>query len=168
METISKRHKLYVMIGVPGSGKSTYIAEKLKGVNVVSRDAIRFSMISNKDDYFSKENEVWDEFIQQIKDSLIVNAETVADATHLNMKSRAKLFRALGKSLKDVDLIAIYIKTPTNVCIARNENRTDLAYVPISAIRRMANQVEEPDPEEGWNYIFIYDTVTEKMEMRAI
>ena len=161
METTSVKHKLYVMIGVPGSGKSTFITSKLNNVNVVSRDAIRFSMITEKDDYFEKENEVWNEFIKQLKKSLKENPITVADATHLSVKSRAKLFRALGSSLKDVLLTAIYVKAPVETCIERNNKREGLAFVPTSVIRRMSVQIEEPIAEEGWDSVIIYDSKKE-------
>ena len=51
--------KLYVMCGGPGSGKSTWIKKNLptfKGyTKVVSRDEIRFSLVKEGEEYFSKE-----------------------------------------------------------------------------------------------------------------
>ena len=152
------------MIGTPGSGKSYIAAKKMADVNIISRDQIRFSKITDKDTYFEKENEVWDEYIKQIKESLKNNSATVADATHLNTRSRAKLFRALGSSLKGISLIAYYIKTPVETCIERNAQREGLAFVPISAIRRMASQIEEPIAEEGWDAIITYDGKTYTFE----
>lgn len=164
METKSVKNKLVVMIGIPGSGKSTYITSKMKHAHVVSRDAIRFSMVTDKDNYFSRENEVWTEFINQIKESLKKYYVTVADATHLNTRSRAKLFRALGSSLKDIEIVAVYVKAPIETCIERNNLREGLAVVPESAIRRMASQIEEPIVEEGWGAIIIYNSKEEYFE----
>ena len=46
------------MVGAPGAGKSTFIKnnkDKLCGsVNIVSRDEIRFSLLKDGDEYFSK------------------------------------------------------------------------------------------------------------------
>lgn len=36
----------------------------------ISRDEIRYSMISDKDEYFSKEKEVFNEYVKQIDEAL--------------------------------------------------------------------------------------------------
>ena len=66
-----KKH-LYLMIGVPGSGKSTYAKNILKyGDIYISRDEIRYSLLTEEDDYFAKENEVIKTFIDNIDKSLV-------------------------------------------------------------------------------------------------
>ena len=53
-----KKH-LYLMMGVAGSGKSTYAKNILKDGDIyISRDEIRYSLLTEEDDYFAKENEV--------------------------------------------------------------------------------------------------------------
>ena len=50
---------LYVMSGMPGSGKTHYCKEhKNDGIHV-SRDAIRFALLEDGDNYFAHENEVY-------------------------------------------------------------------------------------------------------------
>ena len=74
---------LVLMCGAPGSGKTT-IAKKLMGNNdlYISRDEIRYSMISDEDEYFSKEKEVFNEYIKQIDEALTKNYHWIfADAT---------------------------------------------------------------------------------------
>ena len=64
---------LYVLIGLPGSGKSTFIAElypKLACAAYVSRDNIRFSLVKENEPYFSKEQEVKKLFIESINELL--------------------------------------------------------------------------------------------------
>lgn len=65
---------LVLMCGAPGSGKTT-IAKKLMCNNdlYISRDEIRYSMISDEDEYFSKEKEVFNEYIKQIDEALTKN-----------------------------------------------------------------------------------------------
>ena len=85
------KSKLYLMMGIPGSGKSTYLKTRfIERLRVISRDEIRFSMVKEDEEYFSKEKEVYAEFISQIKEALKFEAEVFADATHLNETSRAK------------------------------------------------------------------------------
>ena len=83
-----QKKKLYVMVGIPGSGKSTFLKNHNIFFNepykIISRDEIRYSIISDEDEYFSKENEVFKKFIEEIKNSLLINEETYADATHIN------------------------------------------------------------------------------------
>ena len=104
---------LFVLVGVSGSGKSTLakkIAKELgASAKIISRDEIRFSMVAEDEEYFSKENEVFKEFIRQIKESLNTNQNTIVDATHLNCGSRTKLLRAIGADLEGAAVYAVVV-----------------------------------------------------------
>ena len=154
-----EKSKLYLLMGAPGSGKSTYLKERFSQPPiVVSRDAIRFSMVKENEEYFSKEKEVFKEYIEQIRTAIKFNAEVFADATHLNETSRAKVLRALGSDLKDVEVNVIWVRVPVEVAIERNENRVGTrAYVPKSVIHRMYSQATMPIKEEGFEHIYIVD-----------
>lgn len=155
--------RLYVLIGCAGSGKSTWVKEHLLAfpghTKVVSRDDIRFALLEEGEEYFSKEKEVFKQYIEEIKDGLRYCDSTVADATHLNEASRNKLLRALGPTLQDVEVNAVVIKTKLETALEQNENRKDTrSYVPRSQIRRMYNQQTLPSFEEGFDKIYIYQT----------
>lgn len=158
------KSKLYLLMGAPGSGKSTYLKNRFSQQHVVvSRDAIRFNMVREDEEYFSKEKEVFREYIEQIRIALKFNKEVFADATHLNENSRAKVLFALGKDLKDVEVNVIWVRVPLEVAITQNELRLGTrAYVPKSVIRRMYSQATMPSKEEGFEHIYIYDGKTEK------
>lgn len=152
---------LYLMVGCPGSGKSTWVREHfatLEGYTaIVSRDDIRFSMVTEDEEYFSKENEVYNKFIEDIKFGLSYADNVIADATHLNENSRGKLLRKLGSVLKGVKVNAIVMRVPVEVALSQNEIRKGTrSYVPESAIRRMASQLTLPSFEEGFDRIYIY------------
>ena len=61
--------QLFLMCGVAGAGKSTYLSN-IKNAVVISRDEIRFSLIGDFDDYFAKEDEVFATFIQKIQNAI--------------------------------------------------------------------------------------------------
>lgn len=147
---------LYVLCGPPGIGKTTFVSTFLKNDFLhVSRDEIRFELISDEDDYFSKEDEVYKIFIQKIKDGL-KEKNVIADATHITAASRVKLLRALGNTLKNVIVHAIVFKTSLDKCIERNNLREGRSKVPISVIRRMYHQYTMPSFDEGFDKITVY------------
>lgn len=153
-----------VMCGVPGSGKSTWAKRFLnehKKTKLVSRDEIRFAMVKEDEPYFSKEKQVYSEFIKQIKEGLKdENIHTViADATHLNISSRKKLFNSLGEKIfEDVIVVCRYFDIGVENCIKFNELRKGTrAYVPEDAIRNMADAFSIPTKEEGLFNLIIFD-----------
>ena len=151
--------KLILMCGIPGSGKST-LAKKLFGERdiYVSRDEIRFSMISDEDEYFSKETEVFNEFVRQIQAG-IDNKEkryVIADATHLNTSSRMKLINRLTFDFEP-DISMIFVNTPLEIALERNKQRSGRAVVPDKVIKNMYHSFAAPSKIEPIKEMFIAD-----------
>lgn len=148
-------NKLIMMCGIPGSGKSTWIQNnKSKRDAWISRDRIRFSLLKDTDDYFARENEVFDLFIYEIIMALKLRENggiVYADATHLNRKARAKVLNKVSKFADELE--AVVIDTDLETALERNDLREGREKVPRGVIRRMYFQMEKPEETEGFNKI---------------
>lgn len=153
-----KQKRLWLTSGVPGSGKSTWVKNKLMrdGGIWISRDEIRFSLLKDDEDYFAHEDQVIKLFYKYINAALKNDTigDVFADATHLSPKARTEVLRALNLD-SDIEVNCIFFDVPVNVAIKRNEQREGLARVPRSVIRRMNIQKSIPTIEEGFNKIII-------------
>ena len=125
-------------------------------------------MLGENDAYFSKEKEVFSIYVKQRKHSLERNENTIADATHLNGSSRGKLLRALGDSLKDVEINAIVMDTCLAKCIEQNNLRKGRKIVPETALRNMFSSFSMPSLEEGFDNIYIYRKTDDKITYKIV
>lgn len=148
---------LYILCGLPGSGKSTWAKsdERMKHCKYVSRDEIRFSILKKGESYFAHEKEVYRAFVQRIANNLNEGYDTIADATHLNMFARRKLTQALDMRKCEYKIVYIVFDVNISVCIERNNNREGLANVPETVIRNMGRDFYAPTFDEDERIINI-------------
>lgn len=151
-----KQKHLWITCGVPGCGKSTWAKNfKLDNPNTVicSRDKIRFAILEDNEDYFSKEQDVYREFIRWIQDNLDAEGDfnIIADATHLSPKSRRLLLDNLNLSnVKEIH--TVWFDVDFETCWERNSKREGRAFVPKSAVRRMFFSFNPPTKDETYSY----------------
>lgn len=158
---------LYLMCGVPGAGKSTFLKNHIKKENsvIISRDAIRFSIVKPDEDYFSHEDEVLNIFWEQINKALAEGKDTFVDQTSLTPRARKWLLQHV-EGYKHANLI--WIDENLETCLERNElRRGTRAYVPKAVIRRMFSQFIEPSLDEGFDYIFHYNSKKDKITYKG-
>lgn len=160
-------NNLYVLCGIPGCGKSTWVknrmAENTSSTDpkwaYVSRDEVRFSMIMEEDDYFSKEKQVFEEFVNRLCGNLsdAWTQNVIADATHLNETSRDKLINAIRRKRPNLPLhiTMVYFDIPLEVCKFRNDKREGRAHVPDEVMNKMYTQLEFPKLRKGLEAIEI-------------
>lgn len=147
---------VYLLCGVPASGKSTYCKNNVpKDAVYVSRDVIRFSMVKPNEPYFSKEDAVFKEFIRQIQEAIAAGKDVYADATHLNGSSRAKTMNAIGRD--KCDFQALVFKASLDGCILRNAGRSGRAFVPEHSIEEMFHRFTIPTSNEGISKVWIME-----------
>ena len=154
---------LYVLCGIPASGKTTWATNFIKGhrdeqeIHYVSRDSIRFKLVDSQEEYFSHEDEVFRLFSSIIAEGLRANFDVIADATHLSKKSRAKLIRAIDIIFSDYNIIYVYFDISLDVCLKRNILRQGREQVPEEAICSMYNNMQVPQKEEDSRCIGVWE-----------
>lgn len=138
---------LYMMVGVPGSGKS-YIANTLNAP-VVSSDAIRAELFGSEEDQ-THNGEVFNEVYNRIRKYLLAGTSCVYDATNLSRKRRKSFLKELPAGVKKAAIVAA---TELDIILEQNASRS--RKVPEDVIMRMYKQITLPRLDEGWDSIHI-------------
>ena len=141
---------------------------KICPTSYISRDKIRFSMLKDDEDYFAHEDEVFDEFIHQIQEALNTpeSGYVIADATHLNERSRNKTLDRLDLPV-GTDIIPVNVYPGIQKCLNNNEKRKGRAKVPRGVIRRMCMQYEPPADDEKYKYYTVFTSVMHEKEKKS-
>lgn len=159
---------LYIMCGVPGSGKSTFLNNHVNKDTsiIVSRDEIRFSIVKPDEDYFSHEQEVCKIFWKKINEGLASGKNVFADQTSLTKKSRAWLLQHI-KGYHHANIV--WIDETLETCLERNEKRKGThAYVPPFKVNQMFNNFVEPTIKEGFYRVFRYNSKEDKLTYKGV
>lgn len=145
-----------LMVGIAGSGKSTWVQQEVERLEsehmttcVISRDYVREQLRQPGESYFAREDEVFNEFIRQINEAMEIGFDVVfIDATHINFPSRNKV---LSRLLPDphTNLTFEVIRVPVATALNQNAQRTGDARIPNGAIQRMARNFRIPNLVEG-------------------
>lgn len=142
----------YMMVGLPGSGKSVY-AGKLPDAVIHSSDAIREEVLGNISDQSNQEL-VFQTLHERVLRDLRAGKNVVYDATNINFRRRQQ-FLSCVKALHISDLmtVCIFMATPYQKCLANNAGRERV--VPDAVIKRMYEKFDIPMMAEGWDEIRI-------------
>lgn len=154
LERVVKMDKpeFLMLVGLPGSGKSTYIKKYFnQNLRVHSSDAIRAELSGdeNNQDINAK---VFEVLHNRVKEDLRNGISCVYDATNINYKRR----KAFLDELKSIDCwkVCHVICTPYEVCLEQNQQRE--RKVPEEVIERMYRNFDIPYWYEGWDDIELW------------
>ena len=141
---------LYITVGLPGSGKSTYAKEFVKGKDIeyLSSDELRAVYGKGEDDQtvtpivFGHIKRKVDEFLKDGKNVLV-------DATSVNRKERSDYINTAKKY--GAKVVALIFKMDRQGLIDRNKKRGEQGgrVVPDWVIDKMLAKYEEPSFAEG-------------------
>jgi len=136
--------KIIVLIGLPGSGKSTWIEKQ--GVGGLSSDAIR-KLLTDDEDNQTVNARVFGTLRYLLRQRLAIGREaTYIDATNLTRAERANYIR-MGEE-HGCEVEAVFFDTPLEICRERNARRQRV--VPDDKLQAMARKLQPPSVEEGF------------------
>lgn len=143
---------LALMVGVSGSGKSTYANGLKTSINatIVEPDAIRLELTGNASDQ-SQNDKVFSLAFKRSSDLLAQGKNVVVDATSVDKWSRSKWID-LGKK-NNAEIRAYVIKTPLELAKKRNLGRDRV--VPDNVIDKQNSRLQMPTQDEGFDKIVI-------------
>ena len=142
---------LIIMVGLPGSGKSTFaktIYSEIDGkrVNPVihSSDDLREELYGNAA-IQGDNNKLFSELHKRIRSDLLQNKNVVYDATNISKKNRIAFLREMRKI--KCHPICFVMATEYNACLFNNQQRE--RKVPEDVIHRMFINFQPPHESEG-------------------
>jgi predicted kinase len=141
--------KIIVLVGLPGSGKSTWLERR--GGGGLSSDAIR-GLLTDDEDNQTVNARVFETLRFLLRQRLAIGREaTYIDATNLTRPERAPYIRVGAERGCDVE--AVYFDTPLETCLERNAARRRV--VPEEKLRAMARKLQPPCAEEGFTRVTV-------------
>jgi predicted kinase len=149
--------KLYVLIGVPGSGKSTWVKSQdwAEDCAYISTDIHVESYANSVGKTYS---EVFDEYmstavelmVQDVISARTAGKDIIWDQTSTSIKSRKRKFNMLP----DYHAIAVVFRTPEKEELARRLASRPGKEIPDYVMRSMISSWDEPTEDEGFAEIW--------------
>ena len=161
IENSTAQPTIYVLIGLPGSGKSTW-TNRLRATT----DFVYLSTDKHLEDYARQAgvsySEAFEQHIGQATEKMKAEARQafadgvniVWDQTNLSAKKRASILGQIPKS-KNYRKVAVVFKVDDNELTKRLDNRYKETgkFIPQSLIDNMRKTFQDPSKQEGFDEI---------------
>lgn len=142
---------LYILIGLPGSGKSSWAREnggRLHAI-VVGSDEIRRELRADGQDFFH-DDLVFAEVERRARSLLQAGQSVILDATHYERRYRTYTLD-LTREI-DADRVAVWFDVPLAACLQRNAGRSNRTFgdrpVPEYYLCTLHDLFEPPGEDE--------------------
>ncbi len=148
----NRKNKFYMLVGLPGSGKSSVAMTMIDAAEEdikpiwISSDCIRKELFGSES-VQEEPNKVFDLMRKRTLEALKSGNDVIYDACNISSKHR----RAFLQNLKKVDCekVCIVVATPYAICLKRNNMRSRV--VSDKVIERMYKNWTTPAFFEGWD-----------------
>ena len=153
--------KIYMMIGIPGSGKTTFVRNLVKeqGLPVVSTDVVRANHPG------INERDVWPMVYEMIGNLVKSGKDLIFDATNVTKTPRNRFKENVNKYSTDYELIGYYFPMHYSICIGRVAKRNEMPGelpLPLDCIASYGESIYPPTYEEGFKELHV---VTNKIDL---
>jgi len=143
---------IHMMIGIQGSGKTTYAKVLSKGLDIpiISSDGVR----NERPDLLEKD--IFPEVYRRCAEILTNGGDFIYDATNITPKVRKRLLdnlKELGIDIENLNLYAYYFEPDLKLSLERIERRNKdpkERFLPLGVVSDYAKNIIEPTDEEGF------------------
>ena len=147
---------VHLMVGVQGSGKSTFSKKLSEELNIIiaSTDEVR------KQNVGIKEELVWPLVYKMCADELKKGKDVIFDATSITPKVRNRLIDNIKFHFDSFEVGCYYFKVDLNVCKNRVALRNKIEgeiFIPLEVIDSYHERLIEPTIDEGFSFVNIVD-----------
>lgn len=145
--------KLNILIGIPGSGKTTFVKEFIKKNNciLVSTDLVRASNLGISEDL------VWPTVYHSIGTNLAKGNDVVFDATSISPRVRDRLKDNIKEYCEEYELDGYYFPTYYKICIDRIDKRNKIEgelFLPLEVVASYGSKVIPPTYFENFDNVY--------------
>ena len=150
---------VHMLVGIPGSGKSTYcnnvLIKKYPNAVFIASDIVR------NNNPTMKEEEIWPEIYRLCSVSLLNGQDIIYDATNITPTVRNRFWGKLAeKGVTEYEKIAYYFITDPDRCVERVAIRNTMPnerFLPLDVIKGYGEKIIAPTIEEGFKEIVVID-----------
>lgn len=148
--------RLYMLIGVPASGKSTWIKNQNFGDAIIASSDAYIDQVAAKsgktyNDVFKDNIDKANQFVQaQVRTAIHNDKDLVWDQTNTSKKSRRG---KLAQVPENYEKIAVFFPTPDMLELNRRLASRSGKNIPHHVMNQMIGSLEPPDPDEGFDSI---------------
>lgn len=138
---------IYIMMGIQGSGKSTFCQKHLQGISRVNLDTLK-----------TRKNES-----SMIAECHRSGADYVVDNTNPTREDRARYIPAARAA--GYHVVGYFMQSRLQECIRRNDLRQGKERIPAAAIAMISNRLEMPSRAEGFDELYFVKNDGEQMDI---
>ena len=155
------------LMGVSGSGKSTFAKQFFKPTEVLSSDYFR-ALVSDDENNQSVTSQAFDALYYVANKRLELGLMAVVDATNVQKDARAAVLH-LAKE-QNCHAVVIVLDMPEKLCKERNENRPDRNFGD-HVIKRQSEQLRRSVrhlKKEGFRYVYVLKSEDDIADVEVI